>query len=459
MRKFILWCLFILLTINVHSQDTLSTNIYQYNGNLGVGLNNPGYNLTISNNYSSGIERNLIHLNNTNDGSASYTGIMLSTGNGSFQSVIQDYGINYAASEPNYEFGGFLNLSNNSKGLMLHANSSDGIIKFFTGYDATMGAGVERMRIESDGQLVIGDSSPVEGAKVTVKNEYNSSGGGGFGIRVDHSTDNSYLELTSRSDIGYSSVWGSQAQGAALAGFLTLAKDNAGSYDSYSSAGAFVLEFDNYAPVGSDSYTHYLGGIRGKISGNISIYPEKSVISAVIGEDKILSSQSYAGYFIGKGYFSDSLGLGTKEPKAKLEVADGDIYISDIEKGIIMKSPDGQCWRGTLDNTGSLTFNQIDCPEVVTSNNSINESSVARNEHVNIFPNPANNYITIELKGLNPENMKYIIYDIAGRLILMSNLNSNLETINISPLQKGTYIVNLTDSNDNQISSRKFVKK
>lgn len=56
------------------------------------------------------------------------------------------------------------------------------------------------------------------------------------------------------------------------------------------------------------------------------------------------------------------VGIGTKDPGAKLEIADGDVFISDINHGIIMTSPDGQCWRGTLDNTGMLNFSHITCP-------------------------------------------------------------------------------------------------
>lgn len=59
------------------------------------------------------------------------------------------------------------------------------------------------------------------------------------------------------------------------------------------------------------------------------------------------------------------IGIGTKEPNAKLQITDGDIYISDIEKGIIMKSPDGQCWRGVLYNSGNLNFMQVTCPEEI----------------------------------------------------------------------------------------------
>ena len=50
-----------------------------------------------------------------------------------------------------------------------------------------------------------------------------------------------------------------------------------------------------------------------------------------------------------------NLGLGSIAPKAKLQVTNGDIYIENINNGIIMKSPDGNCWRITIENDGSMT--------------------------------------------------------------------------------------------------------
>lgn len=57
-----------------------------------------------------------------------------------------------------------------------------------------------------------------------------------------------------------------------------------------------------------------------------------------------------------------NLGIGTKTPEAKIEIQDGDIYINNSSHGIILKSPDGNCWRVTIDNNGEFQKSQIDCP-------------------------------------------------------------------------------------------------
>jgi len=57
------------------------------------------------------------------------------------------------------------------------------------------------------------------------------------------------------------------------------------------------------------------------------------------------------------------VGIGTDDPKTRLQVADGDIYVSDITKGVIMKSPNGQCWRMTVTNEGKPQFSLIECPD------------------------------------------------------------------------------------------------
>lgn len=56
------------------------------------------------------------------------------------------------------------------------------------------------------------------------------------------------------------------------------------------------------------------------------------------------------------------LGIGTSVPESKLQITDGDIFIEDINHGVIMKSPNSTCYRITVDNNGSLVSAQITCP-------------------------------------------------------------------------------------------------
>ena len=57
-----------------------------------------------------------------------------------------------------------------------------------------------------------------------------------------------------------------------------------------------------------------------------------------------------------------NFGIGTNDPKSKLQIKDGDIYIEDVNSGIILTSPDENCWRMTVDNTGNPIFSPINCP-------------------------------------------------------------------------------------------------
>ena len=58
-----------------------------------------------------------------------------------------------------------------------------------------------------------------------------------------------------------------------------------------------------------------------------------------------------------------NLGVGESNPRTKVHVTNGDIYIDDTTSGIIMKSPNNNCWRVTIDNTGAMVSTPlISCP-------------------------------------------------------------------------------------------------
>ena len=56
------------------------------------------------------------------------------------------------------------------------------------------------------------------------------------------------------------------------------------------------------------------------------------------------------------------IGIGTTSPGSQLQVTGGDIFIEDVNSGVIMKSPDGNCWRLTVNNDGTPNFTSITCP-------------------------------------------------------------------------------------------------
>jgi hypothetical protein len=64
----------------------------------------------------------------------------------------------------------------------------------------------------------------------------------------------------------------------------------------------------------------------------------------------------------------DKVGIGMKnggtnnQPKSQVHVKDGDVYIDNAAAGVIMKSPNGGCWRITVSNTGTPVFTAITCP-------------------------------------------------------------------------------------------------
>jgi len=151
-----------------------------------------------------------------------------------------------------------------------------------------------------------------------------------------------------------------------------------------------------------------------------------------------------------------NIGIGTMSPKAKLEIADGDIFISDIEKGIIMKSPDGNCWRGTVDNDGRLNFVQIECIDLITNIYTTQESS---SQKISVFPNPTQNYILIKYDENEIKSINYVINDVKGILINKGTLRSTNEIIETTFLKEGIYFITVFDKNGNKLTTEKIVKK
>jgi N-acetylneuraminic acid mutarotase len=76
------------------------------------------------------------------------------------------------------------------------------------------------------------------------------------------------------------------------------------------------------------------------------------------------------------------------------------------------------------------------------------------NEKVNIYPNPANNFIDIETDF---KNCYFSVFDIAGQLILKEKIVQNKTRIGLSHYADGLYFIQF--QSDDRMISRKFIKQ
>ncbi len=109
---------------------------------------------------------------------------------------------------------------------------------------------------------------------------------------------------------------------------------------------------DPYTWIGNtDSAAHNVGIFF--VGDDIDVCSVAGAVGAVI---KLRSNGTFTvqGNGVATATFDDSnnVGIGTTTPTEKLEVADGNILISTVGNGVILKSPDGTPWLLTISDLG-----------------------------------------------------------------------------------------------------------
>jgi len=74
-------------------------------------------------------------------------------------------------------------------------------------------------------------------------------------------------------------------------------------------------------------------------------------------------------------------------------------------------------------------------------------------EFVRIYPNPTQNYITIQLTNEIVGETKMDLFDVQGRKIISKNTFQNTEELNLSSLSGGIYFLSIQNKN------HKIIKK
>jgi Secretion system C-terminal sorting domain/YadA head domain repeat (2 copies) len=161
-------------------------------------------------------------------------------------------------------------------------------------------------------------------------------------------------------------------------------------------------------------------------------------------------------FFIGStpsGEETGFVGIGTSDPKAKLQVSGGNIYLEEISAGIIMRSPDGSCWKLTVANNGEIQSEAVECGQLQN-----NQEISSDKPGIEIFPNPANDRLNIKMEKQQAQPFDLFIFNINGSMIFMKHIDSNPATIDIGFLPTGAYLLKIRNVKGELLKAMKLMK-
>ncbi len=341
------------------------------NGFVGIGNSQPKNLLDISGD-KTGDERTMFSINNTNTSTTSSAALELKSGSDINYTTLRMHGDNY-----NYSWWGkHGQLKTLGDGLIIEATKDDGTggeIVFVNGQTGT--TNVEKtvtMTINQTGDVGIGIQAP--NYKLDVDGTINAT---------EYLINGETLNLSE-------SVWESDASSAYY---------NVGSIGIGNTAPQKLLDIslpatgnekDNGISLNRDggylnmiNGTLYDGKFQARISAKSTHDDSPGMIvtatpnSDIIGSNSIILRGGEFDPLVNSNILkvqnnledlmtvksNGNVGIGTTIPTAKLHVTQGDIYIEDAASGVIMTSPDGNCWRMTVDNNGNPAFKATDCPQ------------------------------------------------------------------------------------------------
>jgi len=208
----------------------------------------------------------------------------------------------------------------------------------------------------------------------------------GYGITNAMSTSHAANAITNTNigNLNTAYGWGNHAN----AGYLTSETDTMlwkknGSDIYFNSGNVGIGTTTPDAKLDVNGNLNANGGVN--INGNVNIVPGFGLILNNTGVSGTLSQGVPGLYIRASGSTTDlnmdlatnsgvspagrlflsatgNIGIGTTTPNTKLQISGGDGYFETIGKGVILRSPNGSCFRITVDNSGNLVTTAITCP-------------------------------------------------------------------------------------------------
>ncbi len=128
--------------------------------------------------------------------------------------------------------------------------------------------------------------------------------------------------------------------------------------------------------------------------------------------------------------------------------------------------------NGTTNSTNQYEFIDFNPPggnvyyrlKQIDLDNSFNYSEILNfynkfEDAVYLFPNPFKSNIQITLNQYLDANYTAQLFDITGKKIANINLDENTSLINLNHIDKGSYLLQVLDENEEVISTQKIIKQ
>ena len=100
----------------------------------------------------------------------------------------------------------------------------------------------------------------------------------------------------------------------------------------------------------------------------------------------------------------------------------------------------------------STSENHLNWFENTTYSSSLGINDII-GEEIKIYPNPTSNYLNFSIK--NPSDYQINVFDVLGKKVLETNIDSVNSRLDVSNLNRGVYILTFKNYN----GSYKFIKR
>lgn len=131
------------------------------------------------------------------------------------------------------------------------------------------------------------------------------------------------------------------------------------------------------------------------------------------------------------------------------------VKIKTWEVGLLATCSCGYCFEIAIPNiTNDSTIVTFD-GDILQSATNINEQEIEKASII-IFPNPAHNYITLNIENVDLNDFEYKILNVIGQVLKVGKLNGESQ-IELGDIEKGVYILRVSNENNEYLT--RFIKE